>query len=389
MGGQPQFLGLPLTSADIPISHAWFYSDDGSRHRGIDYAYADIVLAPASGWAVRSYRPDFGNLIYLAHTGVRGGKTYYSLVAHLCKDGQNLSIPFMEWDQIAGSTLEDDFTGWFWVDAAEPLGVAGATGRSEGVHLHLEVHRGAPPFTDKIDPYDIYGSLAGGRYPDDCGPSNIWIGCPPDIAQLLGQVLLFEDNFNDNYIDPSKWIISRDRVIETNGEFRVETKSTDWGGLADTTLISIDRNRTLVFSRKVKVHYSNNYSSPALVFNWPGYPDHRFIVSYSHYRYRGGNSCPQFGFVISRNGAGGHSCDAMGIDISEPIAPIWDQWFDERIVYNPTTGSLDYYINDVRQLSYNVGVLPVGADSLYLHFNAWGWWTGHYQHMEDLVVSQE
>jgi hypothetical protein len=55
----------------------------------------------------------------------------------------------------------------------------------------------------------------------------------------------------------------------------------------------------------------------------------------------------------------------------------------------PRSGALEYYIDGVKQMELAVGSVPNGAPvQLELFFGAWGWWTGHEQHMDDLVVTQ-
>jgi hypothetical protein len=76
-------------------------------------------------------------------------------------------------------------------------------------------------------------------------------------------------------------------------------------------------------------------------------------------------------------------------DVSSPITPLWDTWFNEKITYDPVTGIMEYFINDASALTFNVGVLPATNEpTMTLSFNAWGWYTGHEQLISNLVVKQ-
>ncbi len=88
----------------------------GRFHRGIDLRYArgDSIVATFDGKVrIAKYVSGYGNLVVLRHEN--GLETFYG---HLSKVLVN----------------EGD-----WVSCAEPIGLAGNTGRSTGPHLHYEV----------------------------------------------------------------------------------------------------------------------------------------------------------------------------------------------------------------------------------------------------------
>ena len=74
-----------------------------------------------------------------------------------------------------------------------------------------------------------------------------------------------------------------------------------------------------------------------------------------------------------------------------PAFPVlWDTWFSEKIIYSPTTGYLQYFVNDQQFTNYFIGIMPAtNAPNLQLGFRAWGWFTGHEQLFTNLVVTQE
>ena len=58
-------------------------------------------------------------------------------------------------------------------------------------------------------------------------------------------------------------------------------------------------------------------------------------------------------------------------------------------MYEPATGELEYFINDVSKIRFNVGVVPESSSpTMDFFFEAYGWFTGHYLLMDDLVVTQ-
>lgn len=96
----------------------------------------------------------------------------------------------------------------------------------------------------------------------------------------------------------------------------------------------------------------------------------------------------RYGFFMTRNNAR-PDVIADGADVNSAFTPLWDTWFNEKVTYDPTTGVMEYFINDVSQGTYNVGGLPqTNSPTMTLTFTAWGWYTGHEHLMQNLVVTQ-
>ena len=199
----------------------------------------------------------------------------------------------------------------------------------------------------------------------------------------------FFDDFDDGVIDTSLWEYGGNTVSEINGELRIDVTVTDKGGWARTRNIVIDPSKPVKISRRAKIYAANHYFGGQLTVIVDGYPEHSFGVSYSDYIYTGGGIyCATNGFSIFRNAANPHVCADLVTDVSQLISPIWDTWFDEDIVYDPATGELVYSINGQTEIVYNVGILPAGANTIRISLSAWGWFTGHFQHLDDFSVSQ-
>jgi murein DD-endopeptidase MepM/ murein hydrolase activator NlpD len=97
---------------------------DGRRrmHSGIDLAAEKgrVVSAAAAGWVIRAgFAGGYGLLVEVRHPGDLTTR-YSHLSAILCRPGDA-------------------------VDAGQPLGLVGRTGRATGPHLHFEVWRGGEP----------------------------------------------------------------------------------------------------------------------------------------------------------------------------------------------------------------------------------------------------
>jgi uncharacterized protein YvpB len=211
------------------------------------------------------------------------------------------------------------------------------------------------------------------------------------VAPVLALTLPFSDDFNDNSLDPLKWTYGGNAVAEMGGEMHVSTTMTDAGGWLQSAWIDINPLNPLVITRKNKLHYANSYFDASFVIKIDGTTstNHDFGVAYGNNIYNSGGSCANYGFYLVGIDANPHPCATLA-RVSSPMTPVWDTWFNEKIVYTPTSGLLEYYINDIKQGEFNVGVLPsLPSYRIRMYINAWGWWTGHYQYFDDIVVTQK
>ena len=222
--------------------------------------------------------------------------------------------------------------------------------------------------------------------------SLIVIALSPESSSQV----LFQDDFNDNSIDVSKWTNWGNTVSEADQIMQVQTTVTDAGGSLSSEPFSVSSNGVVTITRRLFLHHeeSNSYMGRTHFF-WgkffikigtlPLVGIHYDDLDYDIFS----DTRALHGFFISRNGVTTPYLLSVTGDVSVAITPVWDTWFDETITYNPATGLLDYYINNTNQLTYSVGALPSGSPpTLTLSMDAYGWWTGHQQLMDNLLVTQ-
>lgn len=207
-------------------------------------------------------------------------------------------------------------------------------------------------------------------------------GFSKDVASLA-------DDFDDGIIDPGKWITGGSSVYERNGVLDIQTEVTDGGGWVESETVDFDPAYPIVLERDIFLHYSNNRFIGQLNIVLEGAPDFSFGVNYGNMDYWSEIYPARHGIFLFRNGHSGHHISYL-VDNSDPIEGIWDQWFHEKLVYSPDTGELDYYIDDVLKITYFVGFVPdLSNYQLRVWTRPWGWYTGHYQHMDNFVLSAE
>jgi len=220
-----------------------------------------------------------------------------------------------------------------------------------------------------------------------------------DIALIVFEPLevapkiIFSDDFNDNRIDPDKWTYEGNRVVEEDGIMKVEQQAIDAaGGVLKSTPIEIDPKKLLIITRRVKLHYANQYLCSAFYVSFVEFLQFKygFGIDYRNYAYSSAEEQPAYGFFIIKAPAYASSRKYQQQQyVSRRIEPVWDQWFDEKIIYNPTTGLVEYFINNEKRMEFNVGPLPKALSyNISLIIHSMGWWTGHYQYFDDLKIMQ-
>jgi hypothetical protein len=201
---------------------------------------------------------------------------------------------------------------------------------------------------------------------------------------FASEILL--DDFNDNVIDQTKWNTAGNTVTEAGGIMQILTAATDAGGKITSQPFSINPNGLIIFKRRVLFHYGSQYFMAH--FRVMNGTSTIFQIFYANMAY---NNPPQhscYGIYIGGKDGNPHDVSHLA-DVSPSITALWNTWYNEKITYNPTTGDVEYFINDVSSLTYNVGVFPqVSPYSLTAYYDAWGWYTGHYLNMDNLLITQ-
>ena len=198
--------------------------------------------------------------------------------------------------------------------------------------------------------------------------------------------VVFQDDFNDDSIDPTKWRTAGNTVVESNHLMQVLTTVTDAGGYLTSTGFPVNATGKIIITRRAYLHYGNSYFIGRFDIGIGSLPG--FSVQYANMDYNTAPHMARYGFFLARNGVSSHDLVSQA-DVSPAITPVWDTWFNEKVTYDPVSGIMEYFINDVGQATFNVGVLPqTNAPLMTLNLGAWGWYTGHQQLCDDLVVRQ-
>lgn len=203
----------------------------------------------------------------------------------------------------------------------------------------------------------------------------------------------YRDEFND--VKQSFWHIVRmygpsgpywkNNVTDYNsvkineGVITLEMDKTDDGPVMYSRPIRVNKGDIVTIKRKVYVHQANRYFTGSLailssddIFSI----DHNeTLSSINHYDYSYKGDWDTF-ILNDRN------------DNSNFIDSIWNEWFEETLIYNSSTGESMYTINN--KTVKHIGK-PLNKDFIKIRIHSFGWWTGHYTKMDyiDIKVDSE
>ena len=201
--------------------------------------------------------------------------------------------------------------------------------------------------------------------------------------------IVFSDSFNDNVIDPGKWTTSGNTVTEASQTMQVLTTVTDQGGGLTSVPVPINPHGDITITRRAFQHYGNQYFAARMSvkfgdLDWAA-------VRYANYIWAGNPYYgweDRYGIYLSRSNVDFISISS-NTNLAGPFAPIWDTWFTEKLVYSPDTGNLQYFTNNQKVADFFIGVMPpTNTPTMQFQFTAWGWYTGHQQLLDDLLVTQ-
>lgn len=201
------------------------------------------------------------------------------------------------------------------------------------------------------------------------------VACVVPGISSADSIVLFEDDFNDGIIDSSMWsTINGSQVTETGGILSVYQNAVDNGGRIISSQIDVEDEGIITMSRRLYVHaQASPYSS------WPGY----YYTGYSGITSDQGTGLSGVGYYNYD-----YNADVYGFGnrYQGMIIPLFDQWFDEILEYDPVTG-LTTYTAGCESVTYTGNTLD--GEAIVLDFSTYGWWTGHYIKIDSVSIEQE
>ncbi len=237
---------------------------------------------------------------------------------------------------------------------------------------------------------------------------SLWKGA--DLLASRTTNPIFEDDFSGAEIDPNRWTIRGKTVKIENGMAKLVVEATDNSGRLLSNYFSFDPRKSITIKSRLKVAYSQSLKDKVYFHGYFGLSPKTsrviedeirstiwFGVHYTNYdyesKYLNGNTKEQKteGFFLVKNGGSPFTAiDYASGKISPRIEPVWDKWFDQKIVYDPSSGSMRLFINDELRQEFNVGKCSTDLPEhkLRLEINPEGWWLYHSIEIDYIQVTQ-
>jgi DNA-binding winged helix-turn-helix (wHTH) protein len=230
-----------------------------------------------------------------------------------------------------------------------------------------------------------------------------------NIVSFFTQKTIFEDDFSGNEIDTNLWSTKGKTVKVENGIAKLTVDETDNFGTIESKWIEFNQEKPIIIRSSVKVSYSKDLKDKVYFggeFRFAIKPTYEFDekdgrywhgVKYFNYDYESKypdgsmDSMKTEGFFINRNG-GSPSWKRSYEEgsVGKRIEPIWDNWFEQKLVYEPNSGKLSFYINGEFKDEIVIEKVPVDQyeNKLKLFIIPWGWWLHHSIEIDRIKITQ-
>lgn len=183
-------------------------------------------------------------------------------------------------------------------------------------------------------------------------------------------VVLLDDNFNDNILDSDLWYTTGNYVTEENGMVRILCNQTDKGGRLWSKPIKINDKGKIIVYTKGLAHASGNTTIDMECILYELETDTSTVMQ----RRVNWNYCNK-----------GIGKEGFGFE-SNMVAPAWDKWINETIIYDIENGKAEYsYDNsDTSVITFS----PKSFGYIKLFLCSFGYFTGHYTYYDYIKIVQ-
>ncbi len=231
-----------------------------------------------------------------------------------------------------------------------------------------------------------------------------------EIWKQFNSKIVFADDFSENRINPDLWSITGKTVKVEDGIAKIITSETDVETYLKSKLFSFDPKKPIVVKSRIKVSYSKNIKDKVYFNGFFGLTPDTDLIEQTHIRnyyifgikytnydhetfYPDGeiDEIKAEGFFLFRDGGASiKKRDYRDGKISKRIEPVWDQWFDQKLIYDPIKGEMSYFINDELKDTFIAGDLykNLRNNQIRLEICPSGWWVNHTIELDYIEVLQ-
>lgn len=319
--------------------------------------------SPAVGKAVY----DAGSTVTCSVENVVSGSTLYACTGW---SGTGAAPVSGSTNEVVVTLTEDSSISWNWETTGQWLAI-NVVGNGSVSHTNGYYEPGSVQ-TLAATPDDGSWFAGWGGHASGTTDVDITMDAPKTITATFRDVVLLEDDFNDGVLNTSKWTVIKagsygfdpsvagSSLVESNGSMNISHDVDGAGGAYQSSLLPVTRRGLITIERRVKLHSAGTPRMLERLMTADG-----TTLVYWFYAPEG-----------------------FGLGTSLPAA-VWDEWFDEVIIYDPITGQSTYSINGSAPVRIISGTaMPYGTTQVYLQGGAAGDGTGYTKQLDSFTVSQ-
>ena len=222
----------------------------------------------------------------------------------------------------------------------------------------------------------------------------------PHIYGYLTRSVLFSDTFSNGEI--AQWDSTGSGIRVRDGIAKISVDKINDGGRLLSKPFRYDPEREVTIESRIKVSFNQNIDEFIQfegVFGFVAGGDGTEEKPGLFYGVKYGNATTRFrregkvttqGFYLVRDNGDilreYHHCNGR---VGPKAEAVWSRWFDQKIVYNPKSGTMALYIDGVEKGEFNAGILPADqSPELRLIVYPKGAWLHHAIEIDYLTVTQ-
>ena len=232
-----------------------------------------------------------------------------------------------------------------------------------------------------------------------------------------GGEVVFADDFSGGVLDSNRWKIKGKSVRLIEGTIKVSVDETDNPGVLRSEYFSVDPSKPITIESRLRVTFSQNMKDKFYFGGWFGlvpkssnservsildadeevsslfcgvrYMNYDYDETYKDEFGHDQQYIKVEGFFLVREGAQPSTKAGYASGkVSERIKPVWGEWFEQKMVYNPSDGLMTFFINGEKRSEFVVGKLQGKDNQLRFEIMPWGWWVNHSMEIEYIRVTQ-
>ncbi len=218
-----------------------------------------------------------------------------------------------------------------------------------------------------------------------------------NLITYLTTETIFSDDFLGEKIDENKWNAEGDSVKSHEGIARISLDKFRNGGKLRSIYFSYNPEKPLTIKSRVRISYNQSIKETVTFIGAFGLvgenSDKDFIgIKYTNAETkfpREGNVTLKGFYMVKDNADLLNENNHCNGKIGQRTDAIWGKWFEQKLIYEPNTGTVKLFIDNEKKGEFAVGKLPVTKENkLRLYINPEGAFLHHAIEIDYIEITQ-